>query len=143
MRIYQDILNGINKSQKLLAVLVDPDKLKIEAVSGFIDKLHSSVATHIFVGGSTVEDDATEKLVMEIKTHTSLPVVLFPGDISQITNHADGLLFLSLISGRNAEYLIGKHVDSVPLLKETNLEVIPTGYVLIENGKETAVERVS
>ncbi len=143
MSIYQDILSAIEKSKRLLAVLVDPDKLKIKDVSGFMIKLNRSIATHVFVGGSTVEDNATERLVIEIKEHTKLPVVLFPGDITQITSHADALLFLSLISGRNAEYLIGKHVDSVPLLKGTNLEVIPTGYILIENGKKTAVERVT
>ena len=143
MSIYKDILNAFENSQRLLAVLVDPDKLKIVDVSRIILKLNGSMATHIFVGGSTVEDYANEKLVIEIKKHTNLPVVLFPGDITQITNYADALLFLSLISGRNAEYLIGKHVDSMPLLKETNLEVIPTGYILIENGKETAVERVT
>ena len=143
MNIYQDILNAIEKNHRLLAVLVDPDKFNIEDVSGFILKLNNSMATHIFVGGSTDEDNATENLVIQIKTHTNLPVVLFPGDISQITSHADALLFLSLISGRNAEYLIGKHVDSVPLLKGTNLEVIPTGYILVENGKKTAVERVT
>ena len=143
MSIYKDILNAIEKSQRLLAVLVDPDKLKIEDVSGFLLNLNNSMATHIFVGGSTVEANATKKLVIEIKTHSNLPVVLFPGDITQITGHAEAILFLSLISGRNAEYLIGKHVDSVPLLKETNLEVIPTGYILIENGIETAIERVT
>lgn len=72
-----------------------------------------------------------------------MPVVLFPGDITQITQNADALLFLSLISGRNPEYLIGKHVSSVSKLRNTNLEIIPTGYILIENGKETAVERVT
>jgi phosphoglycerol geranylgeranyltransferase len=143
MNIYKDILNAIEKSQRLLAVLIDPDKFQIQDVSEFILKLNNSMATHIFVGGSTVGDSATEKLVIAIKIHSNLPIVLFPGDITQITGHADALLFLSLISGRNAEYLIGKHIESVPLLKETNLEVLPTGYILIENGKETAVERVT
>lgn len=143
MNIYKDILNAIEKSQRLLAVLIDPDKFQIQDVSEFILKLNNSMATHIFVGGSTVGDSATEKLVIAIKIHSNLPIVLFPGDITQITGHADALLFLSLISGRNAEYLIGKHIESVPLLKETNLEVLPTGYIIIENGKETAVERVT
>jgi putative glycerol-1-phosphate prenyltransferase len=143
MNIYKDILNAIEKSQRLLAVLIDPDKFQIQDVSEFILKLNNSMATHIFVGGSTVGDSATEKLVIAIKIHSNLPIVLFPGDITQITGHADALLFLSLISGRNAEYLIGKHIESVPLLNETNLEVLPTGYILIENGKETAVERVT
>ncbi|MCL4117218.1 UNVERIFIED_CONTAM: hypothetical protein GTU68_002636 [Idotea baltica] len=106
-------------------------------------KLNSSIATHIFVGGSTVEVGVTETIVKEIKANTNLPVVLFPGDISQITNHADAILFLSLISGRNPEYLIGKHIDAIPVLKAAQLEVISTGYILIENGKETAVQRVS
>ena len=82
-------------------------------------------------------------LIEEIKKFTKLPIVLFPGDITQISNKADALLFLSLISGRNPEYLIGKHVDSVSKLKRTNLEVIPTGYILVENGKQTSVERVT
>jgi len=141
--IYQDIINSILKEEKLLAILIDPDKMKIENVNGFIRKVNQSIATHILVGGSTVEENTTELLVSEIKTHTTLPVILFPGDVTQITNQADALLFLSLISGRNPEYLIGKHVDSVSVLRDTNLEVIPTGYILIENEKETAVQLVT
>lgn len=143
MKIYQDILQAATKGEKLLAVLIDPDKMLLENVAGFLKKLSNSIATHIFVGGSTVADNATEILVLEIKKHTNLPIVIFPGDTSQITNHANAILFLSLISGRNPEYLIGKHVASVSTLRESNLEVIPTGYVLIENGKKTAVQRVT
>jgi len=143
MNIYQDILDAITKDEKLLAVLIDPDKMDLEKIAGFTQKINKSIATHIFVGGSTVEVKATEILVLELKKHTKLPIVLFPGDISQITNHANAILFLSLISGRNPEYLIGKHVASVSKLRDTALEVIPTGYVLIENGKETAVQRVT
>src|SRR5690606_28127597 len=84
-----------------------------------------------------------DNIVAEIKKHTILPVLLFPGDINQITDRADALLFLSLISGRNAEYLIGKHVKAIPKLRTSNLEVISTGYILIENGKKTAVESVT
>ena len=87
--------------------------------------------------------DATELLVKELKSKTNLPVVLFPGDVSQLTHEADGLLFLSLISGRNPDYLIGQHVKAVSKLNGHQMEVIPTGYLLIENGKETAVERVT
>ena len=126
-----------------MAVLIDPDKMAIERVSNFIVKVNQSIATHVFVGGSTVNKFATEKLVIEIKKYTRLPIVLFPGDISQITNQADALLFLSLISGRNPEYLIGQHVTSVSKLRKMKLEVIPTGYVLIGNGKETAVQKVT
>jgi len=141
--IYNNIVYSISNREKLLAVLIDPDKMKLENLSGFMLKLNQSVATHIFVGGSTVDDVATEKLVIEIKKHTSLPIVLFPGDVTQITNEADVLLFLSLISGTNPEYLINKHIKAVSKLRSSDLEVIPTGYILIENGKQTSVEKVT
>lgn len=141
--IYQAILKSVSANEKLLAVLIDPDKFSEEKVYGFIRKVNESVATHIFVGGSTVEANVTDNIVAEIKKHTILPVLLFPGDINQITDRADALLFLSLISGRNAEYLIGKHVKAIPKLRTSNLEVISTGYILIENGKKTAVESVT
>ncbi len=141
--VYKNINDSILNGEKLLAVLIDPDKFSIENVGSFIKKVNESIATHIFVGGSTVANLVTEILVAEIKKYTNLPIVLFPGDVSQITNEADAILFLSLISGRNPEYLIGKHVRSVSRLKATTLEVIPTGYILIESGKETAVERVT
>lgn len=141
--IYDNILKSINKGNKLLAVLIDPDKFDISNVAGFIKKVNSSIATHIFVGGSIVEDKLTDNLVQEIKIYTKLPVVLFPGDVTQITKSADALLFLSLISGRNSEYLIGKHVEAISKLRFSKLEVIPTGYILIENGKETSVQKVT
>jgi putative glycerol-1-phosphate prenyltransferase len=141
--LYQDILASISLKKKLLAVLIDPDKMDIEMVSKVIEKVNKSNTTHVFVGGSTVIEDASEKLVKEIKRFTDLPVILFPGDVNQITNEADALLFLSLISGRHPDYLIGKHVESVSKLRLTNLEVIPTGYILIENGKETSVQNVT
>ncbi|NMH86982.1 geranylgeranylglyceryl/heptaprenylglyceryl phosphate synthase [Flavivirga algicola] len=141
--IYKDILGSISRGEKLLAVLIDPDKMNFDKVSNFIEKVNRSVATHIFVGGSTVDENMTSTLVEEIKKHTKVPVVLFPGDITQITSKADAILFLSLISGRNPEYLIGKHITSISKLKETDLDIISTGYVLIESGAETAVERVT
>ncbi len=141
--IYNNIQTSVLKAEKLLAVLIDPDKTQIKRVSIIIKKINQSIATHIFVGGSTVEENVTDVLVTEIKKFTKLPVVLFPGDITQITNKADAILFLSLISGRNPEYLIGKHVESISKLKNTNLEVISTGYLLIESGKRTAVESVT
>ena len=141
--IYKNIQDSISKGEKLLAVLIDPDKFSIESTSSFIIKVNESIATHIFVGGSIVNNDATDILVLEIKKHTNLPIVLFPGDVSQITNKANALLFLSLLSGRNSEYLIGKHVEAVSKLSKMQLEVISTGYILIESGKETAVEKVT
>ncbi len=142
-KIYQDILVSTSNKEKLLAVLIDPDKMVIEMASKIIRSINASMATHIFVGGSIVEDNKTEKLVSEIKKYTNLPVIVFPGDVSQIAEQADAILFLSLISGRNPNYLIGKHIEAVSKLKKTNLEVIPTGYMLIENGKETSVQKVT
>lgn len=142
-KIYQDILASTSNKEKLLAVLIDPDKMVIEIASKIIRSVNASMATHIFVGGSIVEDNKTEKLVSEIKKFTNLPVIVFPGDVSQIAEQADAILFLSLISGRNPNYLIGMHIEAVSKLKKTNLEVIPTGYILIENGKETSVQKVT
>ena len=141
--VYNNRIKSISNKEKLLAVLIDPDKMDIRRLPNFMQKLNASIATHIFVGGSTVEDKATESVVLAIKKLTQLPIVLFPGDVTQITDQADALLFLSLISGRNPDYLIGKHVEAVSQLKDINLEAIPTGYMLIENGKETAVQRVT
>ncbi|MDN3491849.1 phosphoglycerol geranylgeranyltransferase [Winogradskyella bathintestinalis] len=141
--IYQNIISSTTKNEKLLAVLIDPDKMELSKVSSFITKANQSVATHIFVGGSDVDEGVTDILVSEIKKHTNLPVVLFPGDVIQITDKADSILFLSLISGRNPDYLISKHIEAVPRLKNSGLEIIPTGYLLIENGKVTSVQRVS
>jgi phosphoglycerol geranylgeranyltransferase len=142
-KIYQNILDAIASKRKLLAVLIDPDKMDIEKVSDFMAKVNTSIVTHIFVGGSVVEENDTEILVSEIKKLTTLPVIVFPGDVSQITEQADAILFLSLISGRQAEYLIGKHVKAVSKLRQIDLEIIPTGYILIENGKKTSIEKVT
>ncbi len=141
--IYKNIQDSIINGKKLLAVLIDPDKFSIENTSRFTKKVNESIATHIFVGGSIVDEKVTDILVSEIKKHTHLPIVLFPGDVSQITDKADALLFLSLLSGRHPEYLIGKHVEAVSKLSKTELEVLSTGYILIESGKKTAVEKVT
>ena len=141
--LYQDIQFRSIKNDKLLAVLIDPDKMLVDNVAEFMFKVNASIATHIFVGGSEVKPNVTGKLVEEIKNNTSLPVILFPGDPTQITSKADALLFLSLISGRNPDYLISKHVDAVSKLRDVDLEIIPTGYLLIESGVQTSVERVT
>ncbi|TXE08990.1 geranylgeranylglyceryl/heptaprenylglyceryl phosphate synthase [Gelidibacter salicanalis] len=141
--IHEDMLSSITKGEQLLAILIDPDKMEFEGLSTFMVKLNASKATHIFVGGSTVEAFKTDELIRILKGVTDLPIVIFPGDVSQISSHADALLFLSLVSGRNPDYLIGKQIEAVSVLRTMALEVIPTGYLLIENGKETAVERVT
>lgn len=142
-RIYKNIITSKSKNEKLLAILIDPDKIKINEVSILVEKINQSPATHIFIGGSSVENQIIDELILSIKEFTSLPIVLFPGNPSQISNKADGILFLTLLSGRNPDYLIEHQVNAVPILKQTQLEVISTGYILIESGNETAVERVS
>lgn len=141
--IYQNIIKSINEGDKLLAVLIDPDKVQLSNLKRSIAKINASQATHIFVGGSLVEEPKTDIVVVEIQKHSNLPVILFPGDVTQISQSADALLFLSLISGHNPDYLIGKHVEAVKNLRGSKLEIIPTGYILIENGKETAVQKVT
>ncbi|MET3027136.1 geranylgeranylglyceryl/heptaprenylglyceryl phosphate synthase [Flavobacterium sp. UW10123] len=143
LTIRQQILEAKSNGQKLLAVLLDPDKIVLENINRLIEKINQSPATHIFVGGSIVQNNILEELISELKQKTNLPVILFPGDPSQISPQADGILFLSLLSGRNPDYLIEYQVQAAPILKKTNLEVISTGYILIESGNETAVARVS
>ncbi|SHG14159.1 putative glycerol-1-phosphate prenyltransferase [Salegentibacter echinorum] len=141
-KFYPEMLLAAENEEKLLAILIDPDKFIEAEAAVYIQKLPEET-THIFVGGSTVEKSKTEKTVKAIKAETDLPIILFPGDYSQITETADALLFLSLISGRNPEYLIGQQVKAVEKLKNSNLEIIPTAYILIDGGKECAVQRVS
>lgn len=140
--ILDDLLLAVSSGKKLLSVLIDPDKFEDEKAKVFLSKLPEEV-THLFVGGSTVENGRTAEVLNNIKQSTNLPILLFPGDYSHITEEADALLFLSLISGRNPEYLIEQQVKSVDFLKHSNLEIIPTGYLLIDGGKECAVQRVS
>ncbi len=111
LTIRQQILEAKSNGQKLLAVLLDPDKIVLENVNYLIEKINGSPATHIFVGGSIVQNNILEELISELKQKTNLPVVLFPGDPSQISVKADGILFLSLLSGRNPDYLIEYQVQ--------------------------------
>lgn len=143
MSIYQQILNSKAKGEKLLAILLDPDKLAVGNLSNLIQKINQSPATHIFIGGSSFNGTHLDELIIELKSKINLPFLLFPGNPSQISDKADGILFLTLLSGRNPDYLIEHQVNAVPIIKKTNLEVISTGYILIESGNETAVERVS
>lgn len=138
----KEIRKAVSIKRKLLAVLIDPDKFNESESLEFIQKLPEN-ATHILVGGSNVAEGRTCEVVKVLKTVSDLPVILFPGDHSQISPHADALLFLSLISGRNPEYLIEQQVKSVVKIRTTGLEIIPTGYILIDGGRETSVQKVS
>jgi putative glycerol-1-phosphate prenyltransferase len=141
--IYNQILKAKANDQKLLAILIDPDKVVWAVLEDLINKINQSPATHIFIGGSLVENNIIDELIICLKRKVNLPIVLFPGNPSQISKEADAILFLSLISGRNSDYLIGHQVKAAPILKRTQLEIISTGYILIGSGNETAVERVS
>lgn len=141
--IYENILVAKQNNQKLLAILIDPDKTKAEEIENLSKKINESPATHIFIGGSIVEQICIDSLIIEIKKYCHLPILIFPGHPSQISNEADGILFLSLLSGRNPDYLIEHHINSVDILTDSSLEIISTGYILIDGGNETAVQRVS
>lgn len=139
--LFEEILSFQN-SENLLAILVDPDKFDISETRGFLDRLPYET-THLFVGGSTVKAGQTCEVIGALKALSDLPIILFPGDHSQISPLADGILFLSLISGRNPDYLIEQQVRSVEKLKTTQLEIIPTGYILIDGNSESSVSKVS
>lgn len=141
--IYQNIIQSKAENQKLLAILLDPDKLETSHLFNICNQIKNSPATHILIGGSSFEGNHLDELVLELKKQIQLPIVLFPGNPSQISREADGILFLMLLSGRNPDYLIEHQVNAVPILENTNLEIISTGYILIENGHQTAVERIS
>jgi phosphoglycerol geranylgeranyltransferase len=141
--IYNKILKSKAENEKLLAILLDPDKIDLKTVPVLVEKINQSPATHIFIGGSIVNNNIIDELILNVKKNCNLPIVLFPGNPSQISDQADAILFLSLISGRNPDFLIEHQVKAAPILKKTQLEIISTGYILIESGTETAVQKVS
>lgn len=137
----QTLLNAKANGEKLLAVLVDPDKIKnIERIAQLAEQ--KEVAT-LLVGGSLISKGNVDETIIEIKKHYSGHVVIFPGDFSQASPKADAILFLSLISGRNSDLLIGKHVLFAPQIKQSGLEVISCGYILVNSGTPTSVEYIS
>jgi putative glycerol-1-phosphate prenyltransferase len=122
-----------------LIILIDPDKYNPDLIR-IANKCHVS---YIFVGGSILKNNTFQKTVKSIKSITKIPVIIFPGDETQISKYADGLLMLSLLSGRNAEYLIGKHVKAAQKLKASGLPIIPTGYILIEGASKSATQKIT
>lgn len=138
--IYNLIVERRNAGRKLFAVLIDPDKFESAEV---VKQAGEADVDIIMIGGSILSEGNFEKCIKTIKEHTSIPVIIFPGNNLQISSNADAILLLSLISGRNPELLIGKHVIAAPLLKSSRLEILPTGYMLIESGKQTAASYMS
>ncbi len=130
--IYEKFLQ---KNSKQLAVLIDPDKQTAQGLSELIKLAETCRADFFFIGGSLLMDDSFERTIAFVKEHSAIPVIIFPGNNYQVSARADALLFISLISGRNAEYLIGQHVLAAPVVKEAKIETIPTGYLLIDGGR--------
>ncbi len=139
--LYDYILHKLEK-KKLLTLLIDPENYSEQQLIQTIKTAEVAEFDFFLIGGSLVSVEI-ENVILNIKKHTAKPVVIFPGSLLQISPSADGLLLLSLISGRNPEYLIGNHVIAAPYLKKMRMDVIPTGYILIENGHTTSVEYIS
>jgi len=142
MKIYNHLTNSTNNHTKFV-VLIDPDRIKKSSISSFIKRCEQGGVDAFFIGGSLMLNSDFNEIISLIKLETSIPLIIFPGDPSQISKNADAILFLSLVSGRNPEYLIGNQVMSAPKLKKIQLETISTAYILIESGKPTSVEFVS
>jgi len=139
--IYQSMLDLAGK-RKLLALLIDPDETGVDELPGLLGHAAESGVSFVLVGGSLV-NNPVDQLICAIKGLTEIPVILFPGHPGQLSGKADAILLLSLISGRNPEFLIGNHVVSARFLSKSGLEIIPTGYMLIENGTISSVEYMS
>jgi len=138
------IFDKISSLSKGIAVLVDPDKFNTkESLADFLIKIKLAEPDFIFVGGSSVAKSDFDQCVEMAKKMLSIPLVLFPGAAHHISNYADALLFLSLISGRNPDFLIGQHVEAIDELEQMNIETIPTSYLLIDGGKMSSVQYFS
>ncbi|HOV11936.1 MAG TPA: geranylgeranylglyceryl/heptaprenylglyceryl phosphate synthase [Bacteroidales bacterium] len=143
MKIYDHIIQKVARGQKLLSILIDPDNMSQQQVKKIAAMAADAGIDYFFIGGSLITNDNLDKSIDTLKSFSSIPVVIFPGNTMQINPKADALLFLSLISGRNAEMLIGKHVIAAPYIRNAKLETISTGYMLIESGKPTSVAYMS
>lgn len=142
-QIYANWQKAKKANSKEFSVLIDPDKIRLKDVDQIVKLAEEAVVDSFFIGGSLVVNDALDDIIMSIKKQCNIPVVLFPGSSRQLSYKADGLLFLSLISGRNPELLIGKHVETAPFLKISPIEIISTGYILVDGGVPTSVSYMS
>ena len=143
MNIYKKITANRKVNKKSFALLIDPDKQNKNQLLSIIEKANDANTDYFFVGGSLLTNDSLDLCLNTLKENSTIPIILFPGNAMQVNDKADGILFLSLISGRNAEMLIGKQVITAPILKQSSLEVLPTGYILIDSGKPTTVSYMS
>lgn len=143
MEIYSQIKEKKANGKKQFAVLIDPDKLDDKQIRCIAELALKAKVDYFFIGGSLLINNSLDTCITTLKKETAIPVVLFPGNNMQLSYRADGILFLSLISGRNAEMLIGRHVIAAPYLRLTSLEILSTGYMLIESGRPTTVSYMS
>jgi phosphoglycerol geranylgeranyltransferase len=141
--LYQTIVQQKAKGQHAFAVLVDPDKVDDRKMDELVQLATDARVDYFLVGGSLVISNYLDECVQHIKKRCNIPVILFPGSPSQVSRYADALLYLSLISGRNPELLIGQHVVSAPFVKQSGLEIFPTGYMVIDGGAPTTVSYIS
>jgi phosphoglycerol geranylgeranyltransferase len=143
----QNLLNNLyerkEQGKKSFAVLIDPDKVNLDNFSNLLNLCIQYDVDYIFVGGSLITDYVMQEVIDAIKSQTNIPVILFPGNSLHINSRADAILLLSLISGRNSEFLIGQHVISAPILRKCGLEILPTAYMLIDSGRPTTVSYIS
>lgn len=141
--IYHSLTEVKRQGKKSFAVLIDPDKVNDTSIKQLITHAVAAKVDYFFVGGSLVLSNYLDKCVQFIKRNCNIPVILFPGSPNQVSKYADALLYLSLISGRNADLLIGQHVISAPVVKQSGLEIMPTGYMVIDGGAPTTVSYIS
>lgn len=143
----QEIQNLFLSNKKLgrksFTVLIDPDKLSLNKTDELVQLAVDAKVDYFFVGGSLVISNHLDECIQQIKSACDIPVILFPGSPSQVSKYADAILYLSLISGRNPELLIGQHVISAPFVKNSGLEIMPTGYMVIDGGAPTTVSYIS
>ena len=143
MSVYQTLIAAANTKGAGYLVLVDPDKVDAKTFPQFIEQATDAGVDGFLVGGSLVLADTFEECITTIKKNTTAPVVIFPGSVQQISKAADAILYLSLLSGRNAEHIIGSQVTAAPIIKKMNLEAISTAYMLVESGRTTSAEFMS
>ena len=143
MSVYTAILKKKQQNKKQFALLIDPDKCNLEQLPLLVNKAVAAKVDLIFVGGSLLLKDKLDFCLQRVRELCEIPTLLFPGNVLQVSDHADGILLLSMISGRNPNLLIGQHVIAAPYLHQSNLEIIPTGYMLIDGGVPTSVSYMS
>lgn len=143
MTVYQKLLNVRDEKGAGFLVFLDPDRMSVPQIVELAQKSEKGGADAFLVGSSLLLSTRFDEAVKEIKANVNIPVTIFPGNANQVSRHADAILFLSLLSGRNPHLLIGEQVKAAPAIKEFGLEPIPTGYLIIESGSATSVQFMS